>query len=82
MGFNSNTLTQAYHRQNGKCAICGIKLDGSYEGHHILMQKHGGPDSVDNCAVLHERCHREDAHGGNTRNDIKLDRYEYRYING
>ena len=73
-----DVVTQAHDRQKGKCAICFEPLDGTAEGHHIRMRKHGGPDTLDNCAVLHERCHREDAHGGNTRNDIQLDLSEFR----
>jgi 5-methylcytosine-specific restriction endonuclease McrA len=82
MSFTDNTITQAYHRQNGKCAICGRKLDGTHEAHHIKPRKFGGNDTLANCVVLHERCHREDAHGGNTRSDIQLDMSEYRWING
>ena len=82
MSFDDNIKTQAYHRQKKRCAICGKKLDATYEAHHILRKADGGKDTLDNCAILHESCHTYDAHRGGSHQAFSLDRSEFRYLNG
>lgn len=82
MSFNDNIKTQAYHRQNKRCAMCRDKLDGTYEAHHILRKADGGNDSLDNCAMLCGDCHKSGVHGGNFRFSFSIDRSELKYLNG
>lgn len=81
MGFSDNTKAQAYHRQNKRCAMCGKKIDATYEAHHILKVADGGQDTLDNCAILCGECHTYGAHGGNFRQSFSLDRSELPYLN-
>jgi 5-methylcytosine-specific restriction endonuclease McrA len=82
MSFNDNVRTQAYHRQNKRCGMCGNELEGDYECHHILRRADGGKDTLDNCVMLCHYCHTDGAHGGNFRNAFSLDLEELPYLNG
>ncbi|WP_185267598.1 group II intron reverse transcriptase/maturase [Halopseudomonas xiamenensis] len=46
-------------RQQGKCALCGyaISKETGWHDHHIVRRVDGGPDTLDNRAVLHPNCH-------------------------
>lgn len=82
MSFNDNIKTQAFHRQKKRCGMCGDKLDGTYEAHHIVRAADGGRDVLDNCVMLCGDCHRNGAHGGNFRHAFSLDPRELKYLNG
>jgi len=45
--------------QNGICPVCEQLLikDTGWEQHHIIQRVHGGPDTLDNLALLHPTCH-------------------------
>jgi RNA-directed DNA polymerase len=47
--------------QNGACPVCEQLLteDTGWEQHHIIQRVHGGPDTLDNLALLHPTCHRQ-----------------------
>jgi 5-methylcytosine-specific restriction enzyme A len=51
-------------RQNGRCAICGMKLRvGQYEIDHIQALAHGGDNSVENLRAICMPCHRDKTRG-------------------
>jgi len=82
MSFNDNVKTQAYHRQNKRCGMCGEKIEGDYDFHHILRKTDGGKDTLDNCVMLCHDCHYYDVHRGGTRKEFSIDMDELRYFNG
>jgi RNA-directed DNA polymerase len=45
--------------QNGICPVCEQLLieDTGWEQHHIIQRVRGGPDTLDNLALLHPTCH-------------------------
>jgi len=47
--------------QNGICPVCEqlLTADVDWEQHHIIQRVHGGPDTLDNLALLHPTCHRQ-----------------------
>jgi len=61
--FTQHDKLEAWLRQDSKCAHCGKRLYlNDAVGHHIDQWANGGPTNGANCAVYHERCHRN-AHG-------------------
>jgi len=51
---------EAWERQGGKCAVCSKAMTlGKAVGHHIVPHSQGGPTEHHNCALVHEKCHRE-----------------------
>jgi len=54
-------------RQNGRCAICNIKLRvGQYEIDHIQALIHGGTNNTDNLRAICTDCHKD-----KTRSDVQ-----------
>jgi len=82
MRFSDNIITQAFHRQKKRCAMCGYKLDATYQAHHIKRVADGGTATLSNCVILCRDCHTYGAHGGNFRNPVSLHRSEFKYIDG
>lgn len=82
MSFNDNIKTQVYHRQKKRCGMCGDKIDGTYECHHIIRKADGGKDTLNNCVMLCYDCHRAGAHGWNYKNAFSLSSKELPYLNG
>lgn len=61
MAFSEALKKEVRRKAHLKCCICE-----SFEFlhvHHIIPEKEGGPDTIDNAAPLCSRCH--DAYGGN-----------------
>ncbi|MER2265744.1 HNH endonuclease [Methylobacterium oxalidis] len=53
---------QAWERTNGKCVVCGERIDGARERwivEHIRALELGGADELDNMGPAHEACGRE-----------------------
>lgn len=53
---------QAWERTNGKCVVCGDRIDGVRERwivEHIRALELGGVDELDNMGPAHEACGRE-----------------------
>jgi RNA-directed DNA polymerase len=48
-------------RQRGQCPVCGQSLfsDETLEQHHIVAQKAGGPNNLDNKILVHYLCHQQ-----------------------
>ena len=82
MRFNDNTMAQAYHRQRKRCGMCGERLDGTYEAHHIVRAADGGGNQLDNCVLLCGECHKYGAHGGRFRESISLSMSEFPHFYG
>ena len=55
--FSIADKQQAWDRQKGLCAFCDQPLDRSGEGHHVIKRSDGGPTTLDNCQIAHDRCH-------------------------
>ncbi|MFE3837320.1 HNH endonuclease [Pseudogemmobacter sonorensis] len=50
----------------GRCHICGEKIDGTYEAwdvEHVIPLELGGDDHGDNLQPAHRRCHAEKTKG-------------------
>ncbi|AWN41421.1 HNH endonuclease [Methylobacterium durans] len=53
---------QAWERTNGKCVVCGDRIDGARDRwiiEHIRALELGGADELDNMGPAHEACGRE-----------------------
>ncbi len=51
--FSAKMKTEAYHRQDGKCAVCGKRFEiGEMEADHIVPWCKGGPTTAANCQML------------------------------
>jgi hypothetical protein len=75
--FPFHVKYEAFKRQGGVCAFCGIKLipplgmpppgKGPYlekaEAHHFIPLLHGGIAKLDNCVYLCEAHHKYIGHG-------------------
>jgi len=73
--FPFSVKMEAYNRQGGKCAFCGIQLmpprfgtappKGQFfgEAHHLQPLAHGGQPTVDNCVYLCYGDHKLLGHG-------------------
>ena len=55
------TPQQLARHQHGKCPVCGETLFNAerLEEHHVVRRDEGGPDVLDNLALLHYFCHRQ-----------------------
>jgi len=64
-GDISASKAKMLKRQEGKCAVCGVKLKNGdlMERHHIIPKKEGGEDTYKNLALMHRHCH-DQVHGG------------------
>lgn len=57
--FTDSQKREAYERQNGVCAICGIHFDiKEMEGDHIVPWHLGGKTNAENCQMLCINCNR------------------------
>jgi 5-methylcytosine-specific restriction endonuclease McrA len=65
MAFPQSVVDQAWVDANGHCERCGLELlKGSrgseskygWEAHHKTA---GGPDTLSNCEILCQRCHKK-----------------------
>lgn len=83
MKFSSTTITAARFRQNGRCAVCGRKLDNLWEeAHHIHPHHLGGRDEVDNCVILCDSCNSWVHYDGCYRSGIVGPKSYFKYFNG
>lgn len=58
--FTKATKRDAALRSDGKCEICGIKLQsGSYHFDHVNPDWFSGSNDLDNCQVLCLKCHKQ-----------------------
>ena len=75
MAFSEETIERAWKRQEGHCAACdglmvrknrggNLGYRGAWEAHHKKPIKDGGTDYLNNCALLHLRCHLKHGHAG------------------
>jgi len=75
--FCSSIIKDAYARQNGHCASCGVRIwmlgrDGAMwhkfgepaEAHHVIPVKAGGQADVTNCVIVCRSCHYSAHQGG------------------
>ena len=55
------TVLHLWLSQDGTCPMCEqiFTDDTDWECHHIIQRVHGGPDTLDNLALLHPTCHRQ-----------------------
>jgi 5-methylcytosine-specific restriction endonuclease McrA len=57
--FSHATKEAAFSRANGFCEHCKLPLNGERpEYHHITEAWLGGDNSLENCLVVHKRCHK------------------------
>lgn len=56
--FTGKTKAQAFERQQGNCAHCGLKIVGGAEYDHVIPCALGGDNSLSNCEALCSKCHR------------------------
>ena len=56
--FSKATKIDAFWAACGNCAICGLKIQGRAEYHHIVPAAVGGSNELDNCSVVCKKCHR------------------------
>lgn len=55
--FDRDEKLTMYHRQGGKCAICGLPFDISeMHGDHVIPWSKGGRTTLDNGQMLCEKC--------------------------
>jgi len=54
-------LLYLWQRQKGICPVCQQKLteETDWEQHHLQYRVKGGPDTLDNLALLHPTCHHQ-----------------------
>jgi 5-methylcytosine-specific restriction endonuclease McrA len=57
--FSRKTKDEAYGRNKGICEHCGLPFGAERpEYHHIKEAYLGGDNSLANCLVVHQRCHK------------------------
>jgi len=58
--YNKQKL-ELLKKQDGLCALCGGKVDGSekVEVDHILAKAYGGSDKKKNLRLVHQTCHQQ-----------------------
>ena len=54
-----NLKAYLIHREQGKCQLCGKEYNNGWHVHHIIPRNDGGTDKPDNCALLHDKCHKK-----------------------
>lgn len=66
-------------RSKNKCERCGIDFDDDFTGefHHIIPVVFGGDNSIDNCSLLCNNCHRA---APNIRSKEELLIYKYYFL--
>lgn len=58
--FDADERMTMYHRQNGRCAICGLPFDiKDMHGDHIIPWSKGGKTTLDNGQMLCVKCNLE-----------------------
>ncbi|MEA1835056.1 HNH endonuclease signature motif containing protein [Methylobacterium durans] len=73
---------QAWERTNGKCVVCGDRIDGARERwivEHIRALELGGADELDNMGPAHEACGREKTRDDHSRT-ARAKRQKLRHI--
>jgi RNA-directed DNA polymerase len=52
-------LLRLWKAQQGICPVCNQKITEltGWHNHHIVLRSKGGPDTDDNCVLLHPNCH-------------------------
>lgn len=67
MSFSAQVINKAWKRSKGKCENCGKKLSSGsrgketpmgWEAHHITPVLKGGEDTLSNCKILCQECHK------------------------
>jgi 5-methylcytosine-specific restriction endonuclease McrA len=57
--FSKKTQRQAWGRANGRCELCGLNLRiGNIHYDHIIPDRMGGRNDLDNAQVLCVPCHK------------------------
>jgi hypothetical protein len=58
--FSKEQIATKLAEQKSKCALCSEKIlsHQPYEGDHIVRWADGGPTTLENCRVVHERCNK------------------------
>lgn len=47
-----------YHRDKGRCAVCGAEVDlAEAEIHHVKQHHDGGRTVLENGVLVHQHCH-------------------------
>lgn len=83
MRFSTSTKRHARLRQNGRCALCGEKLDNVWEeAHHIWPDSLDGRDHPDNCVILCDVCHGHVHNQSNFQSCIVAPKSYFRYFKG
>jgi hypothetical protein len=57
--FSAEQKFQVFNRQHGLCAVCRKvveEIDAEYD-HYPIRHCDGGPTTIDNCRLVHGRCH-------------------------
>jgi hypothetical protein len=62
MPFPSKIKQDALLHSRRSCCLCGEYAGRATDVHHIIQEADGGPDTLDNAAVLCLRCHGEVGH--------------------
>lgn len=81
--FSDNVFVAAWQRQDGRCAVCGAPLgrDDAYDAHHQVPVAAGGANSLENCLLVCEDCHR-DLHRGARHGQVTYTDSFFRYKYG
>jgi RNA-directed DNA polymerase len=55
------TLRLLWQEQGGICPVCAQKITTvtGWHNHHIQWRTHGGPDTIENCVLVHPTCHQQ-----------------------
>jgi len=56
--FTRKTIENLYVKQRGKCACCGVILNGFFEVDHIVPLSKGGTNYPSNIQLLTPRCNK------------------------
>ena len=81
--IDAQTYVDVWHRQDGKCGLCGEDLnDAPREMHHMKRVADEGTNEVDNLVLLCSReCH-DFVHDYNFRKELETTADVYPYFNG
>ena len=77
--FPSDVKKKVMERSRNRCERCGIDFDEGFTGefHHIIPVVFGGDNSIDNCSLLCNTCHRI---APNIRSEEELVMYKHYFL--